>query len=92
MKVAVEEPAPVIDDGLKPTVTPEGAPDDVRATEELNPPETAVEMVDDPLLPCTTETDEGDAEMVKDGVGVVDPPVSALMRPALGLPHPVTRS
>lgn len=93
VKVTVDEPEPgaAIDAGLKLTVTPEGAPDAFRETAELNPPEIAVVMVDVPLLPAATETAVGEAEMVKAGVCVVDP-VSALMRPAFGLPHPVTRS
>jgi hypothetical protein len=93
VKVAVEVPEPgaPIDDGLKPTVTPDGAPVALRAMAELNPPETPVVMVEVPLLPWTTESDVGEAEMVKAGFWVVDP-VRALKRPALGLPHPVTRS
>ena len=47
-------------------------------------------MLELPLLPCTTETEVGEAEMVKAGLEPV--PVSAAIRPALGLPHPVTRS
>ncbi len=94
VKVAVEVPEPgaPIDDGLKPTVTPDGrVPVVLRATAELNPPETPVVMVEVPLLPCTTESEVGEAEMVKAGFWVVDP-VRAPKRPALGLPHPVTRS
>ena len=87
----VPEPGAAIDDGLKLTVTPDGAPDAVRATAELNPPETAVVTVEVPLLPAATETAVGDADSVKAGVCVVDP-VSAAIRPAFGLPHPVTRS
>lgn len=87
----VPEPGAAIDAGLKLTVTPEGAPDAFRETAELNPPEMEVVMVDVPLLPAATDTDVGEAKSVKAGVCVVDP-VSALMRPAFGLPHPVTRS
>jgi hypothetical protein len=89
----MEEPDPgaAIEAGLKLTVTPLGAPDAVRVTAELNPPEIAVVMVEVPLPPWVTERDAGEAEMVKGGVCVVDP-VSAAIRPALGLPHPVTRS
>jgi hypothetical protein len=89
--VEVPEPGAAIDAGLKLTVTPAGAPDAVRATAELNPPETAVVIVEVPLLPAATETAVGEAEIVKAGVCVEDP-VSALIRPAFGLPHPVTRS
>lgn len=93
MKVAAEVPEPgaAMEVGLKLTVTPAGAPDAVRATAELNPPETVVVMVEVPLLPAATETEAGEAEMVKAGVCDVDP-VSAAMSPVLGLPHPVTRS
>jgi hypothetical protein len=89
----VEEPEPgaAIEVGLKLTVTPLGAPEAVRAMAELNPPEIAVVIVELPLLPATTETDEGEAEIVKAGVCVV-PPVSAAIKPVFGLPHPVTRS
>ena len=93
VSVAVDDPEPgaAIDVGLKPTVTPLGWPEAVRATAESNPPETAVVMVDDPLLPTTTETDVGDAASVKAGVWLVG--ASALIRPVpLGLPQPVTRS
>lgn len=77
--------------GLVPkvTVTPLGWPEAESVTALLNPPETAVVMVEVPVLPCATDTDDGEAEMVKDGVCV---PVSAAMRPAFGLPQPVTRS
>jgi len=93
VKVAVEEPEPgaAMDVGLKPTVTPVGWPDALRAIAELNPPETDVVMVDEPLLPTTTETEVGDAAMVKAGEALTGARV--LMSPTpLGLPHPVTRS
>lgn len=93
LKVAVEVPDPgeAIEDGLKLTVTPVGAPDAVRATAELNPLETVLVMVEVPVLPAATESDAGEAERLKDGE-VLDEPVRAAMRPVLGLPHPVTRS
>ena len=56
--------------GLKLTVTPVGCPLALRPTAELKPPETVVVMVEVPLLPCTTETDVGEAEMVKLGLSV----------------------
>ena len=89
--VEVPEPGAAIDVWLKPTVTPAGAPDAVRPMAESNPPETAVVMVEVPLLPAATETAAGEAEIVKAGVCVEDP-VSALINPLLGLPQPVTRS
>ena len=91
--VAVDEPEPgeAIGVGLKVTLTPDGAPDAERAIAELKPPETEVVIVEDPLVLVCTESDDGDEEMVNAGVCVVDP-VSAASSPALGLPHPVTRS
>ena len=51
--VMVEVPAPgdPMDVGLKLTVTPVGWPDAVKAIAEAKPPDTAVVMLDDPLLP-----------------------------------------
>lgn len=52
VKVAVELPAPIVnDDGLKPTVTPEGFPDADNETLELNPPNTVLVIVEVPALP-----------------------------------------
>ena len=91
--VIVDEPEPgaAIEAGLKDTVTPAGWPEAERAIAELNPPETDVETVEVPELPCTTETDVGEAEIVKFGTGaavtvsetdvvwVVDPPVAVIV-------------
>lgn len=68
--VEVPEPGAAMDVGLKLTVTPVGWPLAVNAMAELKPPETAVVMVEVPLLPCTTETEVGAAEIVNAGVGV----------------------
>jgi hypothetical protein len=87
--VMVEVPVPVIEAGLKPTVTPDGSPDAVKVTAESKPPVTVLVMVDVPELPCTTDTEVGEAERLKPGVDV---PVSAVISPVLGLPQPVTRS
>jgi len=89
VSVRVEVPAPVIEVGLNAAVTPVGSPLAVKVTAESKPPVTALVMVDVPELPCTTETEVGEAEMLKPGVAV---PVSAAISPLLGLPHPVTRS
>lgn len=72
-------------------VTPVGRPDAVSATEEVNDPtgETAIVVL--PLDPCATDTDVGDAEILKLD-DVVVPPVNALIKPVFGLPQPVTRS
>jgi hypothetical protein len=66
--VEVPEPGAAMDVGLKVTVTPLGWPLADKAIAELNPPETVVVIVDVPLLPCTTETEVGEVEMVKFGV------------------------
>lgn len=85
-----ELPVPVIDDGLKPTVTPLGCPVAVKLTAELNPPLTVLVIVELPAWPCTTVTEVGDAERLKLGVEPV--PTSAPINAGVGLPHPVTRS
>lgn len=79
--------------GLVPnvTVTPEGWPVADSVTDELKPLDGVMVMVEFPLLPSATVSDEGDADGVKDGC-CVEEPVRAAMSPLLGLPHPVTRS
>jgi len=52
--VIVEVPAPMMEVGSKVTLTPLGSPDAERAIDELNPPETAVVIVEVPLLPSAT--------------------------------------
>jgi hypothetical protein len=73
-RVAVDVPDPgaAIDDGLKLTVTPVGAPLADSATAESNPPLTVVVMVEVPLLPCATETVVGLAATVNAGTGAGD--------------------
>ena len=89
--VEVPDPGAAIEVGLKVTVTPVGWPDADKAIAESKPPDTAVVMVDVPLLPCTTETEVGEAAMVK--LADVEPPARALIRlTPFGLPQPVTRS
>ena len=76
---------------LKVAVTPVGCPLAVKAIDESNPPEMLVEIVEVPLLPCTTETEAGDAVMANAGVVLVG--AKALISPVpFGLPQPVTRS
>ena len=58
-------------------------------TAESKPPDTVLVMVDVPELPCTTETEVGEAERLKPGVAG---PLSAAISPLFGLPQPVTRS
>jgi len=86
----VDEPLPVMDVGLNPTVTPEGWPVAASDTAELNPPLTVLVMVELPWFPCSTVTDEGEADSVNPAVCV--PPVNAVIRAGFGLPQPVTRS
>jgi hypothetical protein len=91
-RVIEEVPAPEIEEGLKVTVTPAGAPDAVKATAVLNPPVTVLVMVELPELPCTTVTELGEAVRLKPGVAEADP-ASAFMRlTPFGLPQPVARS
>lgn len=86
----VEVPVPVIEVGLKPTVTVDGWPLAVKLTAVLKPPVTVLVTVDVPELPCTTETAVGEAERLKPGA---TDPASALISPVpFGLPQPVTRS
>jgi hypothetical protein len=90
--VMVEDPAPGAGIGLvlKLTVTPAGCPEADKVMAELKPPLTVVVIVDCPELPCATETEPGDAEMLKLGAAG---PASALSKPLpFGLPQPVTKS
>lgn len=64
----VPDPGAAIDAGLKLAVTPVGNPDAASAIAELNPPETAVVMVELPVLPCATDTAAGEAVSVYAGV------------------------
>ena len=90
VKVDVPEPGAAMDVELKLAVTPVGAPDAVRAIAELKPPDTAVVMVETPLLPCTTEMEVGEAVSVKAGLAAavtVSEIVADSVRPP---PVPVT--
>ena len=90
--VAVPDPGAAIDAGVNVTVTPLGCPFADNAIAALNPPDTLVLIVEEPPLPCTTDTAPGTAEIAKFGVVEVLP-ASALINPTpFGLPHPVTRS
>jgi hypothetical protein len=89
--VMVEEPAPVIEVGLKVTVTPVGWPLADNEMAELKPPVTVLVMVEVPAWPCATETEDGEAERLNPGPDEL--PASAAISPApLGLPQPVARS
>ena len=65
-RVMVDVPAPgvAMEVGLNETVTPAGNPLAESATAELKPSETAVLTVHVPVLPATTETDVGEADIV----------------------------
>jgi len=91
VSVMLEVPAPVIEVGLKPTVTPVGWPVADKEIAELNPPVTVLVMVELPLPPCATVTEAGEADRLKPGP--VELPASALIKPLpLGLPQPVAKS
>jgi hypothetical protein len=51
VKVKCDEPAPVIEVGLKLPVTPEGMPVADKVTLDLKPPDTAIETTAYPLWP-----------------------------------------
>ena len=76
----VPDPGAAMDAGLKLTVTPVGCPVADTATAELNPPNTATVIVDEPLFPCTTDTEAGDADIVKLGVAPVTVNVAVAVR------------
>jgi hypothetical protein len=89
-KFRVELPVPgaVIDAGVKVGVTFAGSPLTDNATALLNPFRAEVLIDNEPLLPCCTETEPGDATMLKlgDACGAaLVSPESALSPPASGL-------
>jgi hypothetical protein len=89
--VMVEVPGPVIELGLKLTVTPVGWPVADKEMAESKPSVTVLVMVDVPELPCVTETEVGEAERLNPGVDEL--PARALSRPLpFGLPQPVAKS
>ena len=91
VNVELPEPGAAMVLLLRVSVTPLGWPLAVSAIAESKPPETVVVIVDVPLLPCTTETDAGEAFMENAGDVLVG--ASALISPTpFGLPQPVTRS
>jgi hypothetical protein len=89
--VMVEVPAPVIDEGLKVTVTPAGRPVADKDMPAKKPFVTVLVRVDVPEPPCTTETVVTEAVRPKPGVLIVLS--SPLIRPLpFGLPQPVAKS
>jgi hypothetical protein len=92
VRVRSEVPVPGEGTGLvaKPAVTPVGRPLVDKVIAELKPFTAVVVIVDVPALPCTTETEVGEAEMVKLGPAG---PARALIRAApFGLPQPLAKS
>lgn len=67
MRVKVEPPAPAIEVGENDAVTPDGIPLAVRFTTSENPNKDPIDMAEVVELPDETESDAGDAEMVKSG-------------------------
>lgn len=65
--VIAELPAPVIEDGLKPTITPLGCPLADNPIDELKPPVTVLVIVEVPAAPCATLTELGDADKLNPG-------------------------
>ncbi len=65
----VEELAPVMEPGLKLTVTPLGCPLAVNAMEELKPPAASVLIVVPLLKPCDMLIELVAADNAKDGTG-----------------------
>ena len=90
-KVTVDVPAPVIEAGLKATVTPVGWPVAVNAMPELKPFVTVLVIVDVPEPPCTTES--AVVEAFRPKLGVLITLNSPLIKPLpFGLPQPVAKS
>ena len=89
--VMVEVPAPVIEVGLKVTVTPVGWPVADKEMPEAKPFVTVLVIVDIPELPCTMESAGAEAVRPKPGVLIVlsSPLIRAL---PFGLPQPVAKS
>lgn len=89
--VRVEVPTPVIELGLRLTVTPAGWPLTDREMAESKPFITVLVMVEVAELPCATESGLGEAVRPKPGTLIV------LIRPLIralpfGLPQPVAKS
>lgn len=63
--VEVPEPGAAMNVGLKETVTLEGAPLADKVIDELKLPVRVAVIVDVPLAPCITVSEEGDADRVK---------------------------
>lgn len=89
--VMVDVPAPVIEPGLKPTVTPAGWPEADKEMAELKPPVTVLVIVEFPAFPCATVTEPGDADRLNPGVDEL-PARAVISALPFGLPQPVATS
>lgn len=67
----VEVPAPVMELGVKVTVTPRPSPEADNAIAELKPPVTVLVIVEEPELPCAILSEVGEALSEKPGGTVV---------------------
>ena len=76
---------------MKLTVTPLGWPVADNVMAELKPFKAVVVIVDMPELPCATETEDGEAPMLKSGVAPQLGNLKLTMR-VLQLNEPVVRS
>ena len=65
MTVAVDEPPEETDAGLKPTVTPEGAPEALKEIDTDTPETNAVTTLAVPAAPCATLIEAGDIAIAK---------------------------
>jgi len=90
--VMVEVPLPGagMDEGAKLTVTPAGCPLADNAMAALNPFLTATVRVDEPLLPCATDTEAGAGVMVKVGIPARDTISETVAVCVMPPPEPVT--
>jgi hypothetical protein len=83
----VELPVPVMEVGLKETVTPLGWPLALKTTAVSKPPVVVLVITDVPDLPCTTGTEVGLAESEKPEVA----PAIVTATPAEGIPLAITK-
>ena len=67
--VSVEFPEPVIEDRLKLVLTRDPCPLTLKLTVPANPFTLAMVTVYEPEVPRVTVSDDGDAEIVKSGLG-----------------------
>jgi hypothetical protein len=89
VNVTVEAPEPgaFMDAALNAAVAPAGSPDALREMVESKPPDTAVVIVLFPFEPWATETEVGEAVIVKAGTVTVKVTVVLFVSPP---PVPVT--